>query len=308
VKLDFHHLLKARQMSFGKPIQLVLPGTYDPQMRRRQKKRPERLRQLQDEATVAWNLHTALYYKAGGAPWRLVRDPTHLATCYVGVSFFESLDRGALLTSMAQVFDERGDGLIVRGGPVEMSKEDRQPHLSEGDSAGLAKQALRQYRAEHKTLPARVVVCKTSTFTPAELAGFRAATTEENVETIDLLSAGWSLSEARLFRRGVYPPLRGTFVSLDSRSHVLYTRGSVEFFATYPGMYVPWPFTFRCEHVEQTPKQLAREILALTKMNWNKTQFDGGQPITVEAARKVGRILKYTDEGQQIAARYSFYM
>ena len=28
-------------------------------------------RPLQDEATRAWNFHTALYYKAGGTPWRL---------------------------------------------------------------------------------------------------------------------------------------------------------------------------------------------------------------------------------------------
>lgn len=308
VRLDFHHLLKARVMNLGKPIQLVLPATYDPRMRRRQKNRPERVRQLQDEATIAWNLHTALYYKAGGAPWRLVRDAAQLATCYVGVSFFESLDRGALLTSMAQVFDERGDGLVVRGGPAEVSKDDRQAHLTRSDSTCLARQALKEYRAEHKTLPARVVVCKTSTFTPGEIAGFQAAAADEKVDTIDLLSAGWSLSDMRLFRRGVYPPLRGTFVSLDDRSHVLYTKGSVEFFETYPGMYVPWPFAFRCEAVEQTPRQLAREILALTKMNWNHTQFDGGQPITVEAARRVGHILKYVEQGQTIAARYSFYM
>ena len=30
------------------------------------------------EATRAWNIHTALYYKAGGIPWRLVRDAAEL--------------------------------------------------------------------------------------------------------------------------------------------------------------------------------------------------------------------------------------
>src|SRR5918911_4346851 len=30
---------------------------------------------LQNQATQAWNIHTALYYKAGGIPWRLLRDP-----------------------------------------------------------------------------------------------------------------------------------------------------------------------------------------------------------------------------------------
>jgi hypothetical protein len=53
---------------------------------------------------------------------------------------------------------------------------------------------------------------------------------------------------------------------------------------------------------------VAAEILALTKMNWNDTQFDGAESITVEAARRVGQILKYVEEGGRVAPRYSFYM
>jgi hypothetical protein len=73
-------------------------------------------------------------------------------------------------------------------------------------------------------------------------------------------------------------------------------------------MYVPRPFFFRCEDIEETPRHLAAEILALTKMNWNDTQFDGAEPITVEAARRVGQILKYVPEGGRVGPRYSFYM
>ena len=45
--------------------------------------------------------------------------------------------------------------------------------------------------------------------------------------------------------------------------------------------------------LSETSSFLAQEILALTKMNWNNTQFDGGQPITLRCARQVGHILKY---------------
>jgi hypothetical protein len=38
------------------------------------------------------------------------------------------------------------------------------------------------------------------------------------------------------------------------------------------------------------------------------TQFDGGEPITVRAARYVGDILKYVPDDQAIAPRYSFHM
>lgn len=47
---------------------------------------------LQDEATRAWNLHIALYYKADGTPWRMPRRDSDLSTCYVGVSFYRTTD------------------------------------------------------------------------------------------------------------------------------------------------------------------------------------------------------------------------
>src|SRR5207248_2237491 len=106
-QIDFHDLLKARAMQqYRKPIQVVLPSTYDPS------KRLKAERKQQDEATKAWNFHTALYYKAGGVPWRLPRISTDETVCYVGISFYRSLDRETLLTSVAQVFNERGEGVV----------------------------------------------------------------------------------------------------------------------------------------------------------------------------------------------------
>ncbi len=95
VNLDFHNLLKAKAMNLGVPIQLLLPSTYDESKHRRQKRRSDRIRRLQDEATRAWNIYIALYYKAGGVPWRIARNPADLTSCYVGVSFYNTLDRKA---------------------------------------------------------------------------------------------------------------------------------------------------------------------------------------------------------------------
>jgi hypothetical protein len=60
--------------------------------------------------------------------------------------------------------------------------------------------------------------------------------------------------------------------------------------------------------VEGTPKALAQEILALTKMNWNNTQFDRREPITIRAARQVGSILKYLGKNDPLERHYRFYM
>jgi hypothetical protein len=302
---DFHDLLKAHAMSLGVPLQLVLPSTYDDSKRLRQVAR-DALRKPQDEATRAWNLYVALYYKAGGVPWRLVRDPGQLTVCYVGVSFYESLDQSALLTSTAQIFNERGEGIILRGGAATVTKEDRQPHLDAGGAEQLLTAALKAYRGEHKTQPARVVLCKTSSYSADELAGFQAALDAHDIETVDLLNVGET--HTRLYRGGEYPPLRGTFLSKSDTKHVLYTRGSVDFYETYPGMYVPRPVGLTFANVASTPRAIAQELLALTKMNWNNTQFDNSEPIIVTAARKVGKILKYTDAAVTPKTRYSFYM
>lgn len=309
VELDFHDLFKAKAMALRKPTQIILPSTYNAKKKSKisKNKHKQKAQTIQDEATRAWNFYTALYYKALGTPWRLVRDSRDLTTCYVGISFYKTLDRSKLLTSTAQIFNERGEGVILRGGQAELSKDDRQPYLPASDASELLSNALAKYRREHRNLPARVVLHKTSRFIPEEFEGFQDALDKHGIDTAEFISFD-SRGGTRLFRYGKYPPLRGTLLSLDNYTHVLYTRGSVDFFSTYPGMYVPRPLKFRCESVEETPKALAQEILALTKMNWNNTQFDRGEPITIRAARQVGHILKYVGKNDPLEFHYRFYM
>ena len=303
---DFHDLLKAQCLRL-KPLQLMLPSTADPKRARKLKIR-DQTKSVQDDATRAWNFHTALYYKAHGRPWRLPRVSSALKTCFVGVSFYRSLDRKTVMVSMAQVFDERGEGVVVRGGKIDIDKNDRTPHLTADDSASLLIEALARYRSIHRHPPARVVIHKTSQFNAAELDGFRQGAQAEKIEVLDFISLSEE-ADQRLFRYGKYPPLRGTMFELDNRDYLLYTRGSVDFFETYPGMYVPRPLLFRCEAIDETPKNLARELLALTKMDWNRTRFDGHSPLTIEAARRVGDILRYVPiEEKDIADSYARYM
>ena len=204
------------------------------------------------------------------------------------------------------MFDERGEGLILRGARARESREDRRPHLGVEDAYKLLSEALLLFRQQHRHFPARVVLHKTSVFDAEEREGFGRALEERGIDYVDMIFA--TKTPTRLYRKGAYPPLRGTFMRLEDREAVIYTSGSIEFFRTSPGMYVPRPLLLRCQEMNQSLPFLAEEILALTKMNWNNTQFDGGEPITVRAARRVGDILKYVPDAQSIAPRYSFYM
>ncbi len=126
---NFHDLLKARVLQIRQPIQIIRRSTWDESVP------PPAGHSRQDEASRAWNLH---------------------------------VDDTTLDTSVAQVFNERGDGVIVRGGPARVGRDDRQPHLTEHDAHALLLHALATYHREHRTLPARLVLHKTSSFTAAE--------------------------------------------------------------------------------------------------------------------------------------------
>ena len=303
--VSFHDVLKAEGMRLSIPIQMVRPRTYQGKQPRKRGKRPPSV-PLQDEATRAWNIHTALYYKAGGIPWRLLREAEELTTCFLGMSFYRTPDHGRLLTSVAQVFNERGEGVIVKGGQAQLDKNDKTPYLTEADAHALLQKAIEVYRQEHRTSPARIVVHKTARVMPEEARGFDSAAQKHSIDSVELLSVRRSLT--RLFREGNYPPLRGTFLELQSGNGLVYLKGSVNFFRTYPGMYVPRPLELVTYRAETPVAQLAREMLSLSKLNWNNTQFDGGAPITVRAARRVGDILKCVTDGGRVQPTYRFFM
>lgn len=291
---NFRRYLKAKAMQYNVPIQIVRDRIAKP------------TGEMQDEATIAWNFFTALYYKASGTPWALIRKDAAETTCYAGISFFKSRDNKTTQTSIAQIFNELGKGVILRGEEVVLKKNDRTPHLEEQQAFNLMHQSLKEYYEAVKIYPKRLVLHKTSHFSYGEIEGFRAAAKQLHVNQIDLISI--QHSDIRLYRQGGYPPMRGTHLSLTDERHILYTRGSVPFYETYPGKYIPAPLSVTLAAYDESPNLICDEVLALTKMNWNNTQFDRKYPITIECARNVGEILKYLGEDEAMQLKYSFYM
>jgi hypothetical protein len=49
-------------------------------------------------------------------------------------------------------------------------------------------------------------------------------------------------------------------------------KGIVDFYKTYPGMYIPSPLRVESFDSDSSLEDLCKEILGLTKMNWNNTQ------------------------------------
>ena len=303
--LNFRDLFKAKALALNVPTQIAWPTLWDDTAKLSHKMKSTD-RRVQDAATRAWNILNAIFYKAGKAPWRLPRADDAYATSYLGIGFYRDLDGHRLWTSTAQMFDERGKGLILRGARARTDRPGKHPYLAREDAYDLVKKSLQHYHLHHRQLPARLVIMKTSRFEKGEAEGFSAAIEEMGVAMTDMLWVSEG-GHVMLMREGDYPCLRGSFVQLGQNG-LLYTRGSVPYYGTYPGARVPRPLHLRPYECETPLPALAAEVLALSKMNWNSTQFDQALPIPIRAAKQVGRVLKHVSYGEREQSDYPFYM
>jgi hypothetical protein len=204
------------------------------------------------------------------------------------------------------VFDRRGDGIVVRGDRFDWDPSNwgRSPHLPRLAAENVLRKALDRYREISLTNPKRVVLHKSSKYWPDELTGFRDAAKDVNrSDFIAMYQRG-----TRFFREGSYPPLRGTLCQLGDHASYLYTSGYTPNLGTYPGPYVPEPVEIVEHFGDSSMQQLSREILSLTKLNWNSATFSCGFPMTLFFGREVGKILsEVPDDASFIQSSFRFY-
>lgn len=295
---NFHHALKARAMRAGIPTQLI----WERVLRGEQTS--------QDPASIAWNLITALYYKAGNIPWEVEGLPKD--TCFLGVSFFKGgLHADASThTCLAQIFSGHGEGLVMKGGKA-IKERKKAPYMDRRTAEHLIREALSLYEQHHPgTQARRLVVHKTSQFTSDEVAGIEAAVPDRM--KLDLVSIT-SGSDLRFFRTGTHPPIRGTYVKLTDRETLLFTVGYIPEFRQYPGAKNPEPVVLRHDRGDSTRETICNEVIALTKLNWNSCAYASKQPITTLFADTVGSIMgEYLaipeEERGKPQTKYRFFM
>jgi hypothetical protein len=285
--------IKARAMQLGMRTQLLRQTTVESDL-------DAHTSALEHPADVAWNLFTALYFKAGGFPWTPVGLPE--GTCHLGVTFYRPHgERSAMRTSVAQAFAESGEAFVLRGSPFEW--DGKWPHLPAEEASRLVQDVVEQYKRTMKREPRRIVVHKQSRFFPEELAGFEDSLARFEYDLVALAPS----TGVRAMRHGEYPPPRGACLAVGDRRY-LYTTGYVPSLGRYPHGHVPAPVQIT-DHVGDTAAEdLLREVLLLTKMNWNSARFAERLPVTVRFANEVGTILRDLPEDTTPEARYAFYM
>ena len=178
-------------------------------------------------------------------------------------------------------------------------------HLTKELAASLLRDVIEMYKRQNRErLPGRLVVHKSSRFTDEELVGFEDAC--QLVPRKDFVALGGR--GLQFYRTGDYPALRGTYIKFSESDLLIYTSGYVPFLRTYPGANVPQPLEVLQYYGDSPWDTVLREVLALTKMNWNTADFACRDPITLAFSRRVGQILAEVPPDAKIRREYRFYM
>lgn len=289
---DFRRQMKARVMEYDLPIQIIRESTLDitPQVRQGAKGENP----LSDRL---WNMGTALFYKCGRKPWKTpwARE----GVCYVGLAYrCDERDRRAACCA-AQMFLDSGDGVVFVGefGPW-YSELTRQFHLSPNAAEALLRGTIETYQKQDGRPLTEIFLHARSGLTREEFAGFRrACPTGVRLVGIRVRKDRFG---PRLFRhddhpeparRGRYPVLRGTLWLRTARHGLLFTSGFKPRIASYDGWEIPVPLSITIQHGEANLLQVARDVLGLTKLNYNSCQLGESRPITIKYSDRIGEIL-----------------
>jgi hypothetical protein len=310
--INMRRKLKATLMTIGDtqiPVQIILEDTIKGTKK-----------QLQDFSMLAWNFSVAQYYKtANCVPWALTDIDKD--TCFVGISFHKVLNEknDFLRSSIAQAFNREGKGLVFVGKQFEWDSSKTQvsaPHLRYEYARDLIISVLKQYQRTNNHIPNRVVIYKTTDFWDsvnskefAEIEGFKEGIKVELGPEVNSDLVTIKSSKINLYRTvGKYPVLRGTNFILDDFSSVLYTTGYIPYYETFPGVHMPSGLSVEIFDGETTLRIVCREIMALTKLNFNNCNYYDSLPITLKFAQRVGEIIQYLPEGVVPPSKYYFYM
>lgn len=281
--IDFRRQIKARVMELEIPIQIIRESTL--QLVAAEKRFGAR--QLTPLSDCAWNLATSLYYKAGGKPWKLsgVRD----GVCYVGVSF-KNTDKAHTACSAAQMFLNDGDGVVFLGDEGRWYSERKgEYHLNRESAHRLLSGVLSTYKSLHGKRLTEVFLHCRSTVNEEEFDGYQAAC-PEGVKLVAVRVAPERMG-LRLYRAGTRPVLRGTFWQVTPNRGFLWGSGFKPRLRTYDGSEVPQPLCIDVQHGAADVEQVARDIFALTKLNYNCCKLGENQPVTIHFSSAVGEIL-----------------
>jgi hypothetical protein len=258
----------------------------------------------QQQCRVWWWLSLALYAKAMRTPW--VLDGLDRDTAFVGLGF--SIDRGAevgqhIVLGCGHLYNSQGEGLQYRLSKIENPVIIRgNPFMSRDDARHVGETIRQLFFDAHSQLPRRVVIHKLTRFRRDEREGLQEGLS--GVAEVDMLEINgenalrYVASVARReggFDEDNFPVRRGTIVQLDEHAALLWVHGVTDAvkpsWKYYQGKRrIPAPVVIRRHAGKSDLSLVAREILGLSKMDWNSADMYSKLPATVYSSKQIARI------------------
>ena len=256
---------------------------------------------------VKWWLSLAFYAKAMRTPWRL--DCLDEDSAFVGIGY--SLEGPALrkrhvLLGCSHIYSARGEGLQFRLGRIEHPViRGRNPFMSLDDARRTGETIRQLFFDARMRLPKRVVIHKRTHFTKEEQEGLSQGL--EGVQNVELIEINTEESIRFLASRlqgdkltiDRFPVPRGAAIVLADDSALLWVHGHApsvqnERFKYYQGKRrIPAPLLIRRYRGDSDLDLVSREILGLSKMNWNHFDYYSRLPASLDSASAIARVGTY---------------
>jgi len=302
----FRRQLKARLLNDKIVTQIVRETTLAPNDFLKSNGQPKR--RVEDPATIAWKLLTGAYYKDGGRPWQLA--DVRPGVCYVGLAYKrrDSTADDRFAVCAAQMFLSSGEGVVFRGALGPWYRADsRQYHLDEEAARKLVAMVVKEYRDQHNNqAPAELFLHAKSSFTDEEWKGFSTGVPPEtNIVGVQIADAKDNL---KLFRPGRYPVVRGSALLLDDDQAFLWTAGYAPRLDTYPGPETPNPLLIRRQRGKCALNTILRDVMGLTKINFNSCLHNDRLPVTIRFADAVGEIMLAAPQTGEPRLPFKYYI
>lgn len=281
-----------------------------------------------DPAKVKWWLSLGLYVKANGLPWRNV--VVNESTAFVGLDFAVQRinNSNKYVLGSSQIFDSSGQGLRFLLQPIEHPVFiGKNPFMSKEDARRMILKLKEAYfRIDGNSKLEKLVVHKVLHYTNDEMIGISEAL--EGIENIELLQIQ-KYSKWRAIRGDIdrytgkvktdphnFPIQRGTVIQLDDFSFLLWTHGSVQeddvagrHMNYYQGKRgIPAPLLIRRFRGTDPIEMTVRDILSLTKMNWNGGELYKTLPVTLDFSKRLSKYAKQAETLQAIPYDFRFFM
>jgi hypothetical protein len=303
---QFHDQLKARLLEHTIPTQILRESTLAWRDFKNKFDRP--IRDFSKiEGHLAWTISTAAFYKAGGKPWKL--SDIRNGVCYLGLVYkkVEKSKNPKNACCAAQMFLDNGDGTVFKGevGPW-YNPENGEYHLKAKEAKALLTQALKSYHDQNDEYPKEVFIHAKTKFNIQEWKAFQEVTPKEtNLVGVTITKT----KPLKLYKsEGDYSILRGNAFVVNDKSAFLWTVGHVPKIQTALSMEVPNPIFIEINKGSADIKQVLKDILALTKLNYNACIYADGEPVTLRFADKIGEILTASTDIKAPPLAFKYYI